>query len=270
MSYHYHSDREKYFELQYHNTRKSILPYIQSVKPLLRELRVLEIGCRDGGVLKPFLESGCHITGLDLDEKSIQDAIRRFRKEIIENKAFFVVKNVNEYIAEHVSRNEAKFDIIILKDVIEHIHERELLFARLKYILKPTGIVFFGLPPWMNPFGGHQQVLSNKFLSKIPYIHILPDFIYFRLVGWLQPSGLAFVKDIKSTKITIEEFEHLVKKYCYTVNSRTLYFIAPMYEHKFGSTARKLNRYLGMIPWFRNFITTTAEYIISSSDKILP
>jgi len=129
--------------------------------------------------------------------------------------------------------------------------------------LKPSGVVFFSFPPWMNPFGGHQQVLRNKILSKTPYIHLLPDFIYLNLVWLLQPSGINFVKDIKTTRITIEEFELLVKKYNFRVTKSTLYFIAPMYKHKFGLETRRLNKMLGKIPWFRNFVTTSADYIIS-------
>ena len=39
------------------------------------------------------------------------------------------------------------FDQIVLKDVIEHIHDPEKLIRRLKLFLRPGGIIFFGFPP---------------------------------------------------------------------------------------------------------------------------
>ena len=65
------------------------------------------------------------------------------------------------------------FDIIVLKDVIEHIHDQAKLIGWMKNFLKPGGIVFFGFPPWYMPFGGHQQMCHSK-ISRLPYIHLLP------------------------------------------------------------------------------------------------
>ena len=50
-----------------------------------------------------------------------------------------------------------QFDLILLKDVIEHIPDQERVIPYLKEFLKPGGRVFFGFPPWYMPHGGHQQ-----------------------------------------------------------------------------------------------------------------
>lgn len=263
MAFDFHHDRNKYFQLQYQNTKKNIIPFIENVKSLTPQLRILEIGCRDGGVLKPFLELGCHVTGFDLEEAPILEATQRYKQEIQDSKAEFFVMNVHDYIAKNKENESEKFDLVILKDVIEHIHEREAFFSQLHFLLKKGGVIFFGFPPWMNPFGGHQQVLSHKVLSKIPYIHLLPDFIYFNLLEKLQPSGVHFVKDIKATRLTIEKFEQLVNLNNFEIKKRTLYFVAPMYEYKFGLNSRRLVSPFKNIPWIRNYYTTVADYIIS-------
>ncbi len=70
------------------------------------------------------------------------------------------------------------FDLIILKDVIEHIHDQDAILSRLRNFLKPGGHIFFGFPPWQMPFGGHQQVLAHRLLSRTPYFHLLPVPLY--------------------------------------------------------------------------------------------
>lgn len=262
MAFDFHYDRDKYFQLQYRNTTKSIIPFIEEIRPVKPGLRVLEVGCRDGGVLQRFLELGCHVTGFDLDEGPILAAKQRYDHAIKENKAAFFVKNVHDYIRENRGKEEVKYDLIILKDVIEHIHDHQHFFSELRHLLKPKGIVFFGFPPWMNPFGGHQQVLANKYISKVPYIHLLPNFIYFNLLSWVCPRGVPFAKDVKATRISIERFERLVKENGFRAVSRNLYLIAPMYEHKFGMKPRKQFFLMEKVPWLRNLFTTNADYIV--------
>ena len=270
MAFDFHSDRNKYFQLQYNNTKTSILPFIDKVKPIHSRMRILEIGCRDGGVLKCFSEVGCRITGFDLEEGPIRDAQERYAEAIAKGDAEFFVMNVHDYILENKNKEEAKFDLVILKDVIEHIHGREKFMAELKYLLKPKGVVFFGFPPWMNPFGGHQQVLSHRILSKIPYIHLLPDVVYHGLMKVMQPSGIPFVKDIKATRITIETFESLVERYHFKILNKCLYLVAPMYQYKFGLRPRKQWSALAATPWLRNFFTTDADYVICLEENKQP
>lgn len=89
MAYDFHYDRNKYFHPQYKNTTQSIIPFIESVTPISSDMRILEIGCRDGGVLKRFLELGCNITGFDLEESPVLDAKERYKEDIENGKAQF-------------------------------------------------------------------------------------------------------------------------------------------------------------------------------------
>lgn len=68
---------------------------------------------------------------------------------------------------------------------------------------------------------------------------------------------------IKKTGISIENFEKIIKHNNFKIDKRTLFFINPNYETKFGMKPRKQCKLIGSIPWFRNFFTTAAYYIIS-------
>ena len=52
-----HRNRLLYFNEQAETTEKYVIPYIEQVFPLHEGERVLEIGCGEGGKLKPLLHS---------------------------------------------------------------------------------------------------------------------------------------------------------------------------------------------------------------------
>ena len=168
-------------------------------------------------------------------------------------------------IAEDIYKIQPEqYDLIILRDVIEHIHNQEMFMGFLKQFLAPRGVVFFGFPAWMMPFGGHQQVCIGK-LSKTPFIHLLPAKAY----AWLLRKGgesEARVEDlleIKETGITIERFERILRTEHYRVLRKTLWFIQPNYEVKFHLKKMKVWPVLRSLPWVRNFYTTAGYYVVS-------
>ena len=251
-----HRNRLLYFHEQAETTEKYVIPYIEQVFPLREGLRVLEIGCGEGGNLKPFLDRGFYCTGIDLN------------KAQIENAKVFMADHPHldklTLIAEDIYNIEpAPFDLIILRDVIEHIHNQERFMGFLKRFIAPGGVVFFGFPAWMMPFGGHQQVCISK-LSKTPFIHLLPARLY---AGLMRKAGeseerIADLLEIKETGITIERFERILKHENYRILVKTLWFIQPNYEVKFHLHKMRVWPVLRTLPWVRNFYTTAGYYVV--------
>lgn len=66
MAFDLHSNRSKYFKIQWQNSEETIIPLVEQFKEITPETKVFEIGCRDRGVLMPFYERDCFITGLNL------------------------------------------------------------------------------------------------------------------------------------------------------------------------------------------------------------
>ena len=62
-----HKNREIYFREQAECTQKYVIPYIEQVLCIKPNLRILEIGCGEGGNLKPFLDLGCYCVGIVVD-----------------------------------------------------------------------------------------------------------------------------------------------------------------------------------------------------------
>lgn len=258
----FHADRKRYFDIQQLNSQKYLIPFIELNFTINNGMRVLEIGCGEGGVLKPFLDKGAICVGVEFDKTRIENGEKWLSDDIEKGKLSFVIKDIYDTDVESLG---GKFDIIILKDVIEHIHDQSRLLARLKDFLNKDGIIFFGFPPWQMPFGGHQQ-LSQSSLSKIPYFHLFPRPVYKGILKLFKEKDHVVndLLEIKDTGISIERFEKIVKKTNYKVVDKIHYLFNPIYEYKFNIKPKTQNKLVSKIPYLRDYFTTCVYYIIKS------
>ena len=256
----FHADRKRYFDIQVLNAEKYVIPFIEEKFTVRPGMRVLEIGCGEGGVLKAFINKGCEGVGVELDAPRIVDAEKFLPEDIAKGKLRFVTKDIYDVDVE--KDFNGLFDIIILKDVIEHIHDQAKLIGWMKKFLCPGGIVFFGFPPWYMPFGGHQQMCRSR-ISKLPYIHLLPRPLY----KWIlkkKKEPVEALMEIRDTGISIERFEKICKKEGYSFLHKRHYLLNPIYEWKFGWKPKKQIGLIKGIPFVRNFFTTCVYYIIQA------
>ena len=266
MAFEFHKDKDTYIKWQYENAKNYVIPFIERYLPITKEMRVMEIGCAEGGVLKAFTDRGCFGFGVELQESRLRRAEQVFENELKEGQVKLMSKNIYD-MALH-SDIDDKFDLIILKDVIEHLHDQNRFLHYIRDFLKPNAHIFFGFPPWQMPFGGHQQLVKNKILSKLPYYHLLPMSLFKSL---LKMGGESDVKiegmaEIKDTGISIERFEKLSKKNRYSIPIKQLYLVNPIYKYKFNMQPRNQFPFLGSIPYFRNYWTSCFYYLIQKED----
>lgn len=259
----FHADRKRYFDIQVLNAEKYVIPFIEEKFLIKPGMRVLEIGCGEAGVLKAFINKGCEGVGVELDAPRIENAQLFLPEEIAAGKLKFVVKDI--YKVDVEKDFNGLFDIIVLKDVIEHIHDQAKLIGWMKNFLKPGGIVFFGFPPWYMPFGGHQQICKSK-ISRLPYIHLLPK----RLYRWIlknRKENVDEMMEIRDTGISIERFVRISKNEGYSLSHSRHYFINPIYQWKFGWKPRTQSIIIKAIPFVRNFFTTCVYFITQPNNN---
>ena len=70
----FHADRKRYFEIQLLNAEKYVIPFIEEKFLIKPGMRILEIGCGEGGVLKAFINKGCEGVGVEMDAPTARAA----------------------------------------------------------------------------------------------------------------------------------------------------------------------------------------------------
>lgn len=254
-----HKNYDQYFRENDESCSKYYLPFFTEYATCGQDklFRVLEVGCGVGGNLAPYARRGCEVKGVDIDSNSIEWAIKMFTQEGLSGT--FVHTDIHEY--EDVSR----YDLIILHDVIEHISDKERLMSRLRQLLSDDATLHIAFPAWCMPFGGHQQVARTKFVSRCPFIHLLPS----RLFVWLlrrlgeNESVISDFLNIRDTRMTIQDFEKLCMDMDMKVVHRRFYFINPHYETKFGLKPRILWKWISCLPYIRDFFSTSCHYLLT-------
>ena len=256
-----HLNRYKYFQELANTAREYYINYLQQYISITPYSRVLEIGCGEGGNLLPFAELECYVKGIDISQTRIEQAKDFFEEE--KQQGIFICQNfINTPIPQ--SDNE-RFDIILIHDVIEHIEPqyKQAFISHIKHYINPNGIIFFGFPAWQNPFGGHQQI-TRGFASKLPFIHLLPNPFYRGVLklSKVPQNAIDELMSIKRSQMPIEKFEQLASICGYCITNRSLWFINPHYRQKFGLKPRRVWNWASHIPYFRNFYTTSAFYLL--------
>lgn len=257
-----HKSVDARFQQQVDNAATYLIPFIEEGLKLEPGMRVMEIGCGEGGVLKPFVERGLNVVGVDLAAQRIANAQKFLAEEIKAGKAEFIVQNVYEDAFRE--RFAGAFDLILLKDTIEHIPEQEKFIPYLKQFLKPEAKVFFGFPPWYMPFGGHQQICSSKILGLLPYYHLLPRPLYRGILKLANEPERTIqeLMEIKDTGISLDRFEKIMRGDAWHINVRTIFLFNPIYKYKFGLKPRKQAKFIANIPGLRNLVSTAGWYLV--------
>ncbi len=258
-----HRDKQRYFNEQSYTTERYVIPFITPYLKITENTHVFEIGCGHGGNLKPFLDRGCRVTGLDINPDDTATAEQFLR----DHPQFNHLKLVTSDIYQMTTGEIGRFDLIVMKDVIEHIPDQKRFMGFVKQFLKPGGRIFLGFPPWQMPFGGHQQVCENRVLSLAPYIHLLPRKMYTGLLklGGENTHRIQELLEVKDTGISIERLQTILQTEGYQVERSELFLVSPNYEVKFGLKPRRQAWPLSTIPFFRNFATTCCYYLVKQA-----
>lgn len=253
-----HLDRYSYFNELANTSREFYLDYLGRFIEIKTEMKVLEIGCGEGGNLLPFKEKGCCVVGVDISKERISQA-RSYFKEVGYDGVFIC----GDFFQKHVELPCRKYDIILIHDVIEHIkqEQKEELMVLAREMLSESGIIFWGFPAWQMPFGGHQQICRSRLISHAPFIHLLPNLFYKRILLLFKEdeSCINELLYIKSCRISIEKFEKLIMLSNGKIIDRIFWFINPHYKQKFGLSPRRFK--FSSIKYFRNFFCTSCFYI---------
>lgn len=104
-----------------------------------KEIRILEIGCNDGVFLKPLREAGYqNLVGIEANSYAAKEA---------ENQGFDILNIMfDKQSAEEIKEKYVGFDMIVMRQVLEHIPDLDGLFEAMDLILDGEKLLFIEIP----------------------------------------------------------------------------------------------------------------------------
>ncbi len=238
-----------------------LIPRLRKWGLELEGARLLEVGSGDGGCAAAFYRAGCRVTTMDIDARLV-----RIAGEFNEQEGLDIHVSQGDVCNEGSEAfQKGPFDIIMMRDVIEHIAEPVAALRILKNILSPNGNLFIVFPPYYSPFGAHQQILprKKKFMvpyNKLPFIQLLPNPIFLSVVKG-ETSSHREVARLRGIRLTIRKFEGAVRQAALSVRGRKFYLSRPTFTLRYGAPV-VVASFLGAIPLLRELTVTAAYYLL--------
>ncbi|MEO6097698.1 MAG: class I SAM-dependent methyltransferase [Fibrobacteria bacterium] len=231
---------------------KGLIPLLKKYGYQVAGKSVLDVGCGYGGVLAALameypLRSAL---GIDLDGGMVREGSAKCPGGVrLEVRDFFGMEAADPEAfdpgtqgPESLRRSALAtggYDLILLRDVLEHIPDAEGALAKAASLLAPGGLIFVSFAPFYSPFGGHQHNGSGLF-AYVPWLQLLPE-VWFRAVLNLKEnsykSGKSLGDDMESvlrTRLTIARFRKMIPGAGLKAGYFARYLSRPDYRIKFG------------------------------------
>lgn len=252
------SDAVKYYwGYQYRLADEVIIPYLTDEGAFKPHYRVMEIGCAEGGVLSAFVEHrAASAVGTDIVSSRLESG------KHITNIAGLKIDFFEHNILDDPVRDEwlDSFDLVLLRDVIEHLEKPELALKNIHKILKKGAYLYVTFPPYNSPFGGHQHTVANN-LGKLPFIHHLPDKIFHKLIETGRENDIGEVKRLQKIRLSPEQFEYAAKRENFRIAREEHYLLRPVFKMKFGIPSLSLGN-IASNKFMRNYLSMEASYLL--------
>ena len=250
----YNSWKEYYFEYQYQLAKQYYIPLLKKLNIDLKNKKIVDIGCGNGGFISAFSEYSTELYGIEIKEFDWPPEIR--------DKIIFLTGDLTEMTDYKAAVIGPNVKLIILRDVIEHIpYDQKLLFLKKIKVFADSNTNFLiTFPPFLSPFGLHQQVFCNSILRYIPYLSLLPKSILKFILSIFKENKDTVEKllEIKDCKMTIGNFIKLYKKLDLKKIKSDFFTVRPSHTLRYGFKTRK--SYLGNIPVLRELFVTGVSF----------
>lgn len=243
---------EKHFKEQQKHSVNYLIPYFEEkIKKNLDELSIIEIGCAEGGFIDVLQQKNKNILGIEIETHRLS-----LGKKINPELNIQYGDITDESLIRRIGR---QFDLVIIRDVIEHIENKEKVFNNIRQLLNPNGLLYITFPPKFSPFAGHQQN-ANGFLKYIPYIHLFPNF-FIKIIGRYSGESNKFIDEIITNYyngLSIFQFKKILKQFSFKILDHQLFVFRPVFETRFGLSPMKFPK----IPVLQEIFALGCETIL--------
>lgn len=219
-------------------------------------LSLLEIGPAEAGLLRYFREQGAHCFGMEQSTERFGYSQRLNRDVDL------------ALILGDITRPESlqslrawQMDVVVLRDVIEHIADKSAALETIHDLMKPGGLFYLSFPPKEAPYSGHQQILSKQW-AKLPFLHLLPSSAYKKVLEATGDSQerIRYLLETRERRISVPAMENLFARAGFEILKKSLYFLRPAYEFRFGM--KPVRNRLAAVPLLGPVFTNGASYLL--------
>lgn len=252
------SENDKYYwGYQFRLAADVLVPYLQQHGAFTPGNAVAEIGCAEGGVLSAFEIAGAVQTlGTDIASWRLETG-----RTINSKLGLQAVLTDHDIIGqEPLPQWKHAYDLVILRDVIEHLDDTQAALKHITHILKPGGKLFVTFPPYHSPYGGHQHLIKN-FWGRLPYLHLLPRPLFFRLIADGKEIDVHEVQRLHAIRLTANAFMQAARTTGYTLSHEEYYMLRPVFKMKFGLPTIPITP-LKSLPFVKQLLSLEAAYIL--------
>jgi SAM-dependent methyltransferase len=255
---------ERYRRYQEALAVRFLLPALSAWGVVVGGKRVLEVGCGDGGCAAAFARAGARVSAFDIDARLVDIAAALDRRE--NTSVRLCVGDVGDATAPFW--DDGPFDVVLMRDVVEHIADLVGALANVRARLAPGGVVFVVFPPYYSPYGAHQQILPRRTFAgvpynKLPYLHLLPDGLFARLTAGDAPSEREVAR-LRGIRLTLSGFERRARAAGLRVRRRRLYLSRPSFALRYGLPVVRAG-FLGKVPGLRELVVTAGYFLLESA-----
>ena len=131
-------------------------------------VRLLDVACGAGGPALHLAElTGCAVTGVDVEENAIENAVRLAAEAGLEERARFVQADASKALP----LGDGCFEAILCLDALNHLPGRPAVFADWARLLAPGGRLLFTDPVTLTGLVGSAELVIR---SSIGYFDFAP------------------------------------------------------------------------------------------------
>ena len=256
---------ERYRRYQAELASRYLIPTLQAWGVDLTGKQLLEAGSGNGGCAAQFQRAGCRVTAVDIDDRLVKTATALNEAEGVPVDTF----NGDVCRPDCPGLDRGPFDIILLRDVVEHLEDLVGALENLRGNLSDSGVIFIVFPPYYSAYGAHQQILPRKRIGfvpydKLPFIHLLPD-RWFSAITSGDTAPHREVARLRGIRLTIRKFSRSVAAARLAVRHRKYYLTRPTHKLRFGVPVVGASL-LGRVPLV-NELVVTACYCLLEKKK---
>jgi len=216
--------------MQYRLAKHTLIPWLEARGVLPKPANVIEIGCAEGGVVAAFVERGTTVAaGTDIAGRLLTDISEPIAKRL----GISVTFSEHDVIGEEpLPEWRGMFDVVLLRDVIEHLDDTAAAIKNIAKLLKPGGVVLLTFPPYTSAFGGHQQLLGTG-LGSLPWVHMLPASWFKAIVRRGDPLNAEEVLRLHKIRLSADDVMQSAAKAGLDVIDQRYFMLRPVFRWKY-------------------------------------